>query len=333
MQRLPVYLAVLCAMMATCGCKRGPLPKQTPAEQEAAVVDAQQQKVLEEILKYQRESGSTLGSLVKEIERRKAVEAQAIGPSPLQRDLAVARSLLVGTRRAVHAEDWEAALGTLRRLAATVDVMQGETPAARIRTFLERAALALQGSAAGIEADVASACLLSALDVALKSGDAPLVPEIAENLEKTKTLIDKGEYKTGLKAVEELVPTVADHRSVVMLDNAAAGVAGAHQAMRREAGLVVLAELDQLSDLFNRFATMLKAAPSGIVEEKAAEEEEGEAEEEEAEERGAATEEAPSPPAAEASREESEEAESTGASATEAEEETPVSSPRRRSRR
>lgn len=278
MQRFPVFLWPLCvmALMAVvAGCQHGEVPGETEVEDRAAAVDAQQQKLLEDLIKYQRETGSTIDSLAKEIARREAVEAQAVGPSPLQRDLAVARALLVTTRRAVHAEDFEDALESLRRLDAVVDVMQGETPAARIITLLERAGLALQGSAAGVEADVASACLLSALDVSLKSFDAPLVPEIAQKLEKTKAQVDKGDYRDALKSIEGLIPTLANHEAVRLLKQAEAGVLGARQAMRREAGLVVLAELDQLSDLFNRFATMLKAAPAKPAEEE--EEEEGEA--------------------------------------------------------
>lgn len=275
MQRFPVYLWPLCVtalMVLVSGCQHGEAPSDTEAEDRSAAVDAQQQKLLEDLIKYQRETGSTIESLAKEIARREAVEAQTVGPSPLQRDLAVARALLVTTRRAVHGEDFEAALESLRRLEAVVDVMQGETPAARIITLLERAALALQGSAAGIEADVASACLLGALDVALKSDDAPLVPEIAQKIEKTKAQVDKGDYKDALKSIDGLIPTLAGHEAVRRLKQAEAGVLGARQAMQRGAGLVVLAELDQLSDLFNRFATMLKAAPATPAEEEEEEE-------------------------------------------------------------
>lgn len=278
MQRFRVFLwplLVMALMAVVAGCQHGEVPSETEAEDRAAAMDAQQQKLLEDLIKYQRETGSTLDSLAKEIARREAVESQAVGPSPLQRDLAVARALLVTTRRAVHAEDFEEAQEALRRLEAVVDVMQGETPAARIITLLERAGLALQGSAAGVEADVASACLLGALDVALKSDDAPLVPEIAQKIEKTKAQVDKGDYKDALKSIEGLIPALAGHEAVRLLKQAEAGVLGAREAMRREAGLVVLAELDQLSDLFNRFATMLKAAPAKPAEE---EEEEDKAE-------------------------------------------------------
>jgi len=250
-----LFVAVLAA-----GCVRGPVP--TGTEKAAAPAgDEEQKKLLEEIRGYQKDSGATLESLAKEIARRKAMEAEAVGPSPLQRDLAVARALLVATRRAVQSEDRETAGATLRRLGATVDVMQGEAPAAQIRTYLERAALALQGSSAGIEADVASACVLAATDVALKSPDATIVPEVAKDLEKVKAQIDKGDYKDSLRVVTELAKAVSGHKSISMLRHAAAGVRGAQEAMDREAGLVVLAELDQLADLFNAFSTMMRGAP------------------------------------------------------------------------
>ena len=247
--------------LAVAGCVRGPITTTKDQEKTESSAGQEQTKLLEEIRAYQRDTGATLDSLAKEIARRKAMEASAVGPSPLQRDLNVARALLVATRRAVQSEDLNTATATLRRLGATVDVMQGETPAAQIRTYLERAALALQGSAAGIEADVASACVLAATDVALKSPDATLVPETAKDLEKVKAQIDKGDYKDSLRVVEELAKTISNHKSVVMLERVEAGVRGAREAMDRQAGIVVLAELDQLSDLFNAFSTMVRGAP------------------------------------------------------------------------
>ncbi len=260
LRTLTAGLATLALALTLVGCQQGPLPK-APEKEQAPPTDAEQKKLLEEIRAYQQSTGSTLEALAKEISRRKAVEAQAVGPSPLQRDLAVARSLLVSARRAVQSDDRDGASLYLRRLGGTLDVMHGETPAAQIRTYLERAALALQGSAAGIEADVASACILAATDVALRSPDAALVPEIAKDLEKVKAQVDKGDYKDALRAVTETAKTLSDHKSVIMLEHAAAGVRGAREAMARDAGLVVLAELDQLADLLNAFSTLTRGAP------------------------------------------------------------------------
>lgn len=253
--------------MCVAGCQRGPLPtsNMVDAQQQAAAApSAEQQKMLEDILKYQQETGSSLEVLAKDIAARKAQDTDGTGTSVLVRDLAVARGLLVAVRRSVNNEESEAALRSLRRLAQTVRVMQGETPAARVCASLERANAALVGSEAGIEADVASAAVLSAMNVALKSPDAPLVPNIGlgESLEKAKGQIDKGEYKEALTAIGELVQTVLNHESVRRLDRIAAGVQGAREAMERGAGLVVMAELDQLSDGFNRFATALRGQPA-----------------------------------------------------------------------
>lgn len=242
-------------------------------QQQAAAPSAEQQKMLEEILKFQQETGSSLEVLAKDIAARKAQDTDGTGTSILVRDLAVARGLLVAVRRSVNNEDSDGAMRSLRRLAQTVRVMQGETPAARICASLERAHAALIGSEAGIEADVASAAVLSATNVALKSPDAPLVPNIGlgEDLEKTKALIDKGEYKEALKNIGELIQTILNHESVQRLDRIAAGVQGAREAMERGAGLVVMAELDQLSDGFNRFATSLRGQPASTETKKAAE--------------------------------------------------------------
>ncbi|MCE5215486.1 hypothetical protein LLH03_00525 [bacterium] len=217
--------------------------------------------MLQAILRYQQDTGKSLGDLVKEIERQNAVQQQLTGPSPVDRDLSVARALLVAARRCVNSDDRDGALALLNRLEATVNTLQAEIPAAQMRAFLERAAFALQGSSLGVEADVASASVLAALDVALKSPNAALVPPVVQDLEKTKAQVDRGAYKEGLAAIQQLTQTVMGHVSVRLLRNAAAGVRGAREAMEREAGLVVLAELDQLSDGFNRFATALKAAP------------------------------------------------------------------------
>lgn len=262
MFRHSLYLLPLCLLLLTPGCQHGPVPSATTQEgQKQAAGESEQDKMLKEILEYQQKTGNSLESLIKEIERRKALEQQAMGPSPLERDLLVARALLVSVRRSVSSEDRDGALATLRRLAVTVDVMQAETPAAQIRTYLERAAFALQGSTLGVEADVASASILAALDVALKSPNAALVPPIVQELEAAKNDVDGGKYKEALGAIQRLIATADGHASVRILDQCAAGVRGAREAMERDAGLVVLAELDQLSDLFNRFSTMLKSVP------------------------------------------------------------------------
>lgn len=259
-----VYLLPVCLALVLSGCQHGPLPAGAPPSggQQQASAESEQDRMLKEILEYQQKTGSSLESLIKEIERRKAVEQQALGPSPLERDLLVARALLVNVRRSVSSEDRDGAKAFLRRLTVTIDAMQAETPAAQIRTYLERAAFALQGSTLGVEADVASACVLASLEVALKSPNAALVPPIVQELEAAKKSVDGGNYKDALAAIQQLIGTADDHASVRMLDQCSGGVRGARDAMERDAGLVVLAELDQLSDLLNRFSTMLKAAPA-----------------------------------------------------------------------
>jgi hypothetical protein len=273
-------LVVVTLALSVVGCQRGPLPAAgTSNSTQAATPSGDQQKLLEDILKYQQATGSTIDGLVKEIEQRKAQEATAAGPSPLVRDLAVARGLLVAVRRAVNNEDRDSALRYLRRLGEAVAVLQGETPAALICTHLERADTALLGSAAGVEADVASASVLAAMNVALKSPDAPLVPNInlGPELEKVKARIDKGEYKDALKSIEGFIGAVLSHESVRALEHAAAGVRGARDAMERDAGLVVLAELDQLSDGLNRFSTSVRGQPQAEPAAAAGEEKKGEA--------------------------------------------------------
>jgi len=262
-----VCLSLVLVVLTLCGCKYGPLPSEEATKEaekastQPAGLDAEQKKLLEDILKYQQETGSTVATLAKEIERRKAMEAEAIGASPLQKDLQVARALLIGARRAVQSEMPDDAKGKLNRLRSAIGVMQAEAPAAIIRISLERASLALQGSSAGVEADVASACILSALDVALRSPDAPLVPDVAKPLEKAKQQVDQGDYKAALKAVEELIGTVSGHISLRKLAQAESGARGAYDAILREAWPVTLAELDNLSDVLGRVGTLLKAAP------------------------------------------------------------------------
>ena len=57
MQRFPVYLWPLCVtalMVLVSGCQHGEAPSDTEAEDRSAAVDAQQQKLLEDLIKYQR---------------------------------------------------------------------------------------------------------------------------------------------------------------------------------------------------------------------------------------------------------------------------------------
>lgn len=272
-----LYLSLMFLVVVLCGCKYAPLPaEKTPEATQTPVasVDPEQKELLEGILDYQKKTGSTLDGLAKEIERRKGAEAQAMGPSPLQRDYNVARALLVAARRAAQSELRDETAGALKRLRSTIGVMLAEAPAAQIRVFLERGILALQGSAGGVEADVASASLLAALDVALRAPDAPLVPaDIAKPLEKAKQQVDGGDYKDALKAMESLVSTCSSEATLLILIQAEGGVRGAQEAMARNAWSVVLAELDNLSDVLNRLGTELKAAPPAVETETTGEEE------------------------------------------------------------
>jgi hypothetical protein len=140
--------------------------------------------------------------------------------------------------------------------------MRTEVPAGQMLAHLERAAFALRGSSVGVQADIASVELLAALDVALKHKDAPIVPNLARKLEETKEQVDQGSYSTALDAIDECIDTVSSHESLRTLERMAKGIRGAREAMERDAGLVVIAELDQLSELANEFNSMLKAAPA-----------------------------------------------------------------------
>lgn len=297
MYRHLLCLAFLGTAVFLGGCQSGQLPTEPEAQATTEVqLDPEQQVLLEKILKSQTSAGSVIKSLSKDISRKEALKAQAAGPSLLQRDFGVARGLLVSVRKAVHREDWDTAASDLDRLEATIGLMLSETPASQVLANLERACFALQGSAAGIEADYASVCVLAALDVALDNADAPLVPEIAGDLEKTKKSIDRGEYKDAQGALTRYVGTVSAHRSLTNLKRAAEGVRGAREAMLRKAGYVVVAELDQLSDLLNSFGTMLKAAPEFVEEEtQEAEPEETPAADEETGQNADAAAKAPSP--------------------------------------
>lgn len=264
MPRFLICLILLVLLVALSGCKQGPLP--TPQEKAQALLkdymSPEHKKVLEGILEAQEKTGDTLTSLAKEMARREAIEAVSKGPSPLQQDFGVARELLVDIRRAVNSNEYDTASALLKRLQFVVIAMQGETPAGEIRSYLERASRALTATTVGIEADVASASLLAALDIALDTQDAPVIPDLARDLEATKKLVDSGDYKKAAAKVDAFIGTIANHRSLVMLERALDGVRGAREAIQREAGTVVLAELDQLSEIFNQFGTLLKG---GVV--------------------------------------------------------------------
>jgi len=262
--RFLICLSLLVVLAALSGCKQGPLP--TPQEKAQSLLkdymSPEHKKVLEGILEQQEKTGDTLNSLAKEMARREAIEAVSKGPSPLQQDFGVARGLLVDIRRAVNSNDYETASNLLKRLQFVVIAMQGEAPAGQIRSYLERASRALTATTVGIEADVASASLLAALDIALDTQNAPVIPDLARDIEATKKLVDSGDYKKAIAKVDAFIGTIATHRSLVTLERALDGVRGAREAIQREAGTVVLAELDQLSEIFNQFGKFLKG---GVV--------------------------------------------------------------------
>jgi len=242
-----VFVVVVCLLVVGCRPEDRTVaitPAVTP-EPQLPQVSTEQQQLLEEILDYTKQTGSTLEQLAEEARRREALEQAPRGVTAIDDDLQVAKALVAAARSAATSREAEPTAARLHRLHPTVGALRAELPAAAIAQHLERALVAINNLPAQDAANAASASLLAAIDTAMQA-PAPLVPEVVKAVERAKTSVDQQRLEDAGPQMLEILKQLRADTTVRMLDGLVAGARGAEEALNRRAWPVVVAELDQL---------------------------------------------------------------------------------------
>ncbi len=249
-----VVAVVLCVLLVV-GCQPeqqvAPTGPPQPPEPQAPRISTEQEQLLEEILEYTKQTGSTLEELAEEARRREALAQAPSGVEAVDEDLRVAKALTGVARSGAankQAEKTDAALG---RLVATLRALRTEIPAAVIAQHLERALIAISNLPAQQAGNAASSSLLAAIDTAMQA-PAPLVPEVVDAVERAKGKVDDEQLQQGAEQIVEILDQLRDDATVNLLDSASGSVRGAQDALQRTAWPVLIAELDQLEAMLSQ---------------------------------------------------------------------------------
>jgi len=284
-----VVAVVLCILLIV-GCQ----PEQQvvapvqPPEPQAPRISSEQEQLLEEILEYTKQTGSTLEELAEEARRREALAQAPSGVDAVDEDLRVAKALVGAARSGAANKEAEKTTAALGRLVATLRALRAEIPAAVIAQHLERALIAISNLPAPQAVSAASSSLLAAIDTAMQA-PAPLVPEVVDAVERAKGRVDDEQLQQGGEQILEILDQLRDDATVELLDTANGSVHGAQDALQRTAWPVLIAELDQLEAMLSQLQEKIgeettvvageqEPAAAGAEEEATESGEEGEAE-------------------------------------------------------
>jgi len=226
------------------------VPLQAP-ELQAPRISTEQEQLLEEILEYTKQTGSTLEELAEEARRREALAQAPSGVGAVDEDLRVAKALVAAARSGAANKQAEKTTAALGRLVATLRALRAEIPAAVIAQHLERALIAISNLPAQQAVSAASSSLLAAIDTAMQA-PAPLVPEVVDSIERAKGKVDDEQLQPAAEQVLEILAELRDDATVKLLDTASGSVRGAQDALQRAAWPVLIAELDQLEAMLSQ---------------------------------------------------------------------------------
>ncbi len=249
-----VVAVVLCILVIV-GCQPeqrvAPTVPPTLPEPQAPRISTEQEQLLEEILEYTKQTGSTLEELAEEARRREALAQAPSGVEAVDEDLRVAKALVAAARSGAANKQAEKTTAALGRLVATLRALRAEIPAAVIAQHLERALIAISNLPAPQAVSAASSSLLAAIDTAMQA-PAPLVPEVVDSVERAKSRVDDEQLQHGGEQILEILDRLRDDATVELLDTANGSVRGAQDALQRAAWPVLIAELDQLEAMLSQ---------------------------------------------------------------------------------
>ncbi len=249
-----VVAVVLCVLLVV-GCQPeqqvAPTGPAQPLEPQTPRISTEQEQLLEEILEYTKQTGSTLEELAEEARRREALAQAPSGVGAVDEDLRVAKALTGVARSGAANKQAEKTDAALRRLVATLRTLRSEIPAAVMAQHLERALIAISNLPATEAVSAASSSLLAAIDTAMQA-PAPLVPEVVDAIEGAKGEVDDEQLQKAAEQILEILDRLSDDASVQLLDSASGSVRGAQDALHRAAWPVLIAELDQLEAMLSQ---------------------------------------------------------------------------------
>ena len=241
----------LCVLLVVgCQPEQQVAPPVQPPELQAPRISTEQEQLLEEILAYTKQTGSTLEELAEEARRREALAQAPSGVEAVDEDLRVAKALVAAARSGAANKQAEKTAAALGRLVATVRTLRAEIPAAVIAQHLERALIAISNLPAQQAVSAASSSLLAAIDTAMQA-PAPLVPEVVDSIERAKGKVDDEQLQKAAEQVLEILADLQEGTTVELLDTASGSVRGAQDALQRAAWPVLIAELDQLEAMLS----------------------------------------------------------------------------------
>lgn len=270
---LPLYLAALLTVLVGCEIT-SERPRRGPSSERAA--DDQQLKLLQKIVEYQEKTGVKLETLAEEAERQRALAEAASGPAPVVKDLQAAESVLSEAAQAAEGKQEQETAGALQRLGNLVTAMRAELPAAVISQHVERAMAALRVYEPRLHD--ASTELLAAYVAGTRNTTPRLVPhDVLEVIELAKKHVDSARATEAIAVLESVLAKCSQESVTRLLARAGEGIAGAQDALQREAWPVVRAELLEVDRLLGEVSPLLpQTAPPAAP--AAAEESEAEAE-------------------------------------------------------
>ena len=249
-----VVAVVLCILVIVgCQPEQQVAPTVPPPLPEPQVprISTEQEQLLEEILEYTKQTGSTLEELAEEARRREALAQAPSGVGAVDEDLRVAKALVAAARSGAANKQAEETTAALGRLVATLRALRAEIPAAVIAQHLERALIAISNLPAQQAVSAASSSLLAAIDTAVQA-PAPLVPEVVDSIERAKEKVDDEQLQQAAEQVMEILDQLRDDATAELLDSASGSMRGAQDALQRAAWPVLIAELDQLEAMLSQ---------------------------------------------------------------------------------
>jgi len=248
-------VAVALCILVIVGCQPeqqvAPTGPPQPPEPQTPRISTEQEQLLEEILEYTKQTGSTLEDLAEEARRREALAQAPSGVEAVDEDLRVAKALTGVARSGAANKQGEKTAAALARLEPALRALRTEIPAAVIAQHLERALVGISNLPAQQAVSVASSSLLAAIDTAMQA-PAPLVPQVVDRIEQAKAKVDDEQLQQAAEQIVEILDQLRDDATVQLLDSASGSVRGAQDALQRTAWPVLIAELDQLETMLSQ---------------------------------------------------------------------------------
>jgi hypothetical protein len=260
----PFLILVLLVALSSCKISQQP-PYAVPGETvntEAAPVLSERDRILQEILDYQKRTGEDLESLAAQL------RGGETGALPLEQDLDVAQGLLSSAQSAAGSHSQATLAVLLSRLDAALSSVQGDLPAAAVARACERALSASQRYSGQEAKTQMSGLLLAARNVCQNSPYATLVPSVDAALKSAKEDVDAGRLDGALPKIQQALEGASEHRSLAILADCRMAVEGAGQAASRQAWIVAKAQLEQLDSDLRQLVAEVKppASPAPAAE-------------------------------------------------------------------